>query len=119
MKDYSKFEILDKKILEETKEVVGEKFNIIINYYVNDGEKYVSQIEEGIKSEEHQSILESAHTIKSSSRQVGAIRTAELAAEIESMSNSKESVEDIKVLFEQLNMSFNEVAEELKNIVKG
>ncbi len=76
-------DVLDKAIIAAAKDAMKDKFSMIVDYYIEDGESYVEQILAGVKEESAQAIVAPAHTLKSSSREMGALRVADLADALE------------------------------------
>jgi histidine phosphotransfer protein HptB len=62
---------------------LGANFVRILGYFLEDGEKAVSRIEEAMHSRDIAAIVLPAHTMKSEARQFGAEPLADLAEQIE------------------------------------
>lgn len=75
---------IDLAALSETQKLVGERIGTITQYFLEDGARYVHDIEQAIT---HAATLEpliiSAHSLKSSARQFGMITLSDLARRIE------------------------------------
>ncbi len=84
--------VLDTEILEDIKKTMASKFDEIVNYYLEDAGEYVFSIKEGYDDNSAAAIIHPAHTLKSSSSQMGAMKLSEIARKIEE--TSRESKED-------------------------
>ena len=111
--------ILNEKIIEESKSLMGENFIIMMQYFLEDVSADIHNIKDGISEQDSKKIRTSAHTIKSSSKLVGAENMSEVAVKIEQMaidiSNGKiTDFTNIASLFSQLQQAFTDVEPELK-----
>lgn len=75
--------MLDQTAFETAKQMMQQKFEKIIGYYLEDTQSYIQAIKEGLDLQDAEMIVPAAHTIKSSSRQIGAFALANYAATIE------------------------------------
>lgn len=76
-------DIIDEVIFSEAKAMMQQKFQRIIGYYLEDTQSYIETIIQGVSSRDASLIIPAAHTIKSSSRQLGAIKLSEKSALLE------------------------------------
>lgn len=76
-------ELLDINIFDDAKAMMQHKFSRIIGYFFEDTQTYLDSIEKGITQKDASLIIPAAHTIKSSSRQLGAVQLSALAAALE------------------------------------
>lgn len=68
----------------ETRGLVGDRIDMIANYFLEDGERYVSEIEKALQEGTGpQKFVAPAHTLKSSARQFGLNRLSDLSRQIE------------------------------------
>jgi HPt (histidine-containing phosphotransfer) domain-containing protein len=67
------------------------KFSKMIEYYLEDSLGYVSQILEALANDKPDQVVPAAHTLKSSSRQMGGMRLASIAKDFEAI--ARESLE--------------------------
>ena len=78
--------ILDESVLEELRaSVQGDRSFVVelINAYVADGATHVAEVEAAAADADAESLVRPAHTLKSSSATVGALRLAALARDLE------------------------------------
>src|ERR1700712_2966165 len=75
--------MIDTQAFDEAKAMMQNKFQKVIGYYLEDADNYIETIQEGLENQDAEIIIPAAHTIKSSSRQIGAFFLADYAAIIE------------------------------------
>jgi len=110
-------EIINISIMNEAKELMGDRFVTMVEYFIEDSEGYLAEIEAGIKAKDEQALIPPSHTVKSSAKQIGAERVSEVAKNIESFCREFDKsdpssflkLEDLAwQLKEELSMSNNE-----------
>ncbi len=104
---YEDITILDEPALNEVKESMGEKFPTMVSFFLEDTAKYVNQIKDGLNNNDIKEVIKGSHTIKSSSKQMGAFRISAIAEEIETKGRyidekNEGTIEDIKELMPSL-----------------
>ena len=75
--------VLDAKVLQELRDVVEEDFPGIIRGFVAHAPTLMRELDEGLEANDVGRLVRPAHSLKSSSASVGAMRVAELAKTIE------------------------------------
>ena len=75
--------LLDTTAVEEARAMFKAKFPTMAGYYFEDAEGYVANIRDAVAAGNVQAIVTPAHTLKSSSRQMGATGVSDVAKEIE------------------------------------
>lgn len=108
--------ILDADIFNEAKSVMKTKFPTMVQYFLEDSETYILSIREGVLSESSEKIVSPAHTLKSSSKQLGAMRVSEIAKAMEALAREqldagKNDVTHFVELLAQLDAAFAETKE--------
>ena len=93
---------LDPQAFEIAKETLQQKFEKIIGYYLEDIQSYIGSIREGLEVHSLEMIIPAAHTIKSSSRQLGAFALANYAANIEEKARSQISGKEDFIKIEEI-----------------
>ena len=83
--------ILDMEAIEEARAVMKDKFPTMVEYFMEDTEMYINSIKEGVANVSIEKIVSPAHTLKSSSRQMGATRVSEISKEIEALAREQSS----------------------------
>jgi HPt (histidine-containing phosphotransfer) domain-containing protein len=75
--------LLDTSVMQETKAVMRDKFPKMVEYFLEDANTYINSIVQGVAERKLEAIIPPAHTAKSSSRQMGAMRMSVIAKAIE------------------------------------
>ena len=75
--------ILDRDIMEDARNILKDKFDYMIECYIEDVENYIDEIVTAMNRHDIESLIRPAHTIKSTSKRMGAICLSEIAREIE------------------------------------
>lgn len=75
--------VIDHSILQETRSIMKAKFPKMLQFYIEDCLLYVEKIEDGVKRNSIDAVIYPAHTLKSSSNQMGALRLSAIAKDIE------------------------------------
>jgi signal transduction histidine kinase/CheY-like chemotaxis protein/HPt (histidine-containing phosphotransfer) domain-containing protein len=84
----------------------------VVNAYLSSSTQLAAQIRDSLVAEDPKSMAAAAHTLKSSSAQVGAMKASYLAKEIESRGRSG-SVDEARELVDELSRELGSVHEEL------
>ena len=84
-------EILDLAAVNVAKEMMKEKFPTMLEYFVEDSETYIASVRDSIAANSAEKIVSPAHTVKSSSRQMGATKMADIAKELEALARDQYS----------------------------
>ncbi len=105
----------DNSVFSSVCEVMGERFSSLEESYIKNTEKYISDIESFMKLNDLDNIKKLAHPLKSSSASLGFSSISEVAAQIESLSNSGGDFNVIKELIHRLPSEFDKVKEFLAN----
>ena len=90
---------------------MGDRFPVMIKYFLEDLQMYMEEIARGLKEQNTQVIVSSAHTIKSSAKQLGVDRVSDIAKQIESL--CREMIDTNKQEF----LSLEELNSKLRNEV--
>lgn len=88
----------------------------LITIYQDSSLQYMSQIRNGVISNDLKKIASVAHTLKSSSQSLGAIRFSMLCVEIEKIGNGIESELQMQGIFKLLEEEYSKVVTELAKI---
>ncbi len=83
--------ILDMTAIAEAKATMKAKFPTMVQYFLEDAETYIGNVREGISLVSAEKIVSPAHTLKSSSRQMGAMRMSDIAKEMEALAREQSS----------------------------
>ncbi len=96
---------IDADIFTNAQEMLGDKLGTVIAYFLEDAESYLARIEEAIAKSDPNGIVLPAHTLKSSSKQLGILTLADVAARMEvnaRMQLAGEQTEDSSLLLQQM-----------------
>lgn len=75
--------ILDNNLLEEAKALLKDKFDFLLGCYIDDVEAYIREIQDAVTNRDIEGVVRPAHTIKSTSKRMGALRLSDIAKNIE------------------------------------
>lgn len=75
--------ILDEDLLDEARDVMKGKFEFMLTCFIEDVEMYLQDIHTAVANRDIAGIVRPAHTIKSSSKRLGALSLSEKAKNIE------------------------------------
>lgn len=114
--------ILDMIAFNEAKATMKAKFPTMVQYFIEDTETYIGAIREGIAVGIAEKIVSPAHTLKSSSRQMGAIHMSEIAKEMEALAREQSGAGESQMppfsaLLARLEAAFAETRDALRRQV--
>lgn len=72
-------------------DILGDKLSAILTCYLEDAEGYIERLAESVATRDMEAAITPAHTLKSSSRQLGVTTLAELAAQAEMVARQESS----------------------------
>lgn len=75
--------IIDPSTIAEAKETMHAKFPKMVEYFFEDAETYIEAIRKAVATANIEKIVSPSHTLKSSARQMGALRLSDIARSIE------------------------------------
>lgn len=94
--------LVDEAVLDEARNLIKAKFPLVVSYYLEDMERYIADVGEGIRANDLPRIVGAAHTVKSSSHQLGAMRMALLGKHIEAMARTMQEQNAGSASFDRL-----------------
>lgn len=110
-------ELVDHDLLEDSKLQLGDSFQTIVNYFFEDAVGYLNEIRNAIANNKPINAVAAAHTIKSSSLIIGAVRVSSLAREIEQvardLASQNQSAAPLQELYNNLEAAIMETKKEL------
>ena len=110
----TQYPLIDQQVLAALKELMEEEFPALINSYIEDAPKLLADILSSSKEADREILVRAAHTLKSSSNNLGAIKLAMIAETIEKQSqDNKLSV--AATLIPSLQAALDETIEALAN----
>ena len=105
--------IIDAPTLSALKELMEEEFPTLINSYLEDTPKLMDDIRSAAKVANIEVLVRAAHTLKSSSNNIGAIQLATIAATIEKIGQENQ-LSQAAALIPSLEIALNQVIKTLK-----
>ena len=113
----AQYPLIDQQVLAALKELMEEEFPALINSYIEDAPKLLADILSSSKEADREILVRAAHTLKSSSNNLGAIKLAMIAETIEKQSQDhKLSV--AATLIPSLRAALDETIEALANLAR-
>ena len=110
----TQYPLIDQQVLAALKELMEEEFPALINSYIEDAPKLLADILSSSKEADREILVRAAHTLKSSSNNLGATKLAMIAEAIEKQSqDNKLSV--AATLIPSLQAALDETIEALAN----
>jgi len=111
-------EVLDMEAVEDAKDAMKGKFATMVQFYLEDTVAFVEQIEAAVSANETDKIVSPAHTLKSSSAQLGAMQVSDIAQELEAAAREGAGGgNDIASLTQRLRAAFEAVEPKFKEIL--
>ncbi|MEK6746081.1 MAG: response regulator [Pseudomonadota bacterium] len=93
---------LDERIFSDFAELMGENLSLILTSHLDVAEGYVKAIQKELSAGDFKAMASAAHPLKSSSQQIGAMKVAEIAKEVEHLAGMEApDVTRLKTLAEQ------------------
>lgn len=112
---------IDPSTLDSLLKLVGgdkTSFNDLIRSFLDETPPLLNQIHEALKVKDKDLLRRSAHTLKSSSRDFGAVRLSELCQKLEVLGKTG-NLEEAMELVTQVETEYESVEEALKKIIAG
>ena len=88
---------LDEVILEDLRDVMEDEYATLIETYVNDSIARLQSIKGAVESGVADKIRETAHTLKCSSSNIGAVHLSELCKKLEDMGRNDQTEGENKI----------------------
>jgi len=108
--------LIDPEVLVTLKSLTEESFIPVLESYIIMASRAVSLIGQALKESDIETLKREAHSLKSSSRQVGAMEIGDLSAQIEDLCR-QESYGDIQALYPVFTQSCERVAVYLQDYI--
>ena len=113
---------IDLSVLESICEMAGEEASLLVEEmvtsYLDDTEIRLQAIASAIKTANAESIFQAAHSMKSSSANLGAVNLAQLCEELERLGKDK-TIEGTESLLSNAESEFQQVGQELKEFLRS
>lgn len=108
--------VLDNSIVDDLREFMGSDYQSLIRIYLEDSPKLLQQIQMALSNQDATALIGPAHTLKSSSANLGAMRLSKLAALFEKNARSGSLVVPNQEVT-KLNEEFNQVINALNKLL--
>jgi PAS domain S-box-containing protein len=111
--------LIDEHALAEAKSILKNKFDDVMVCYIDDVLGYIQQMEHALAQQDAEGIVRPAHTIKSTSMRMGAMRVANLACDLETQARqaaNANSMDEGRMKFgiEKISAAFDETRKRLQ-----
>ncbi|UDF05738.1 Hpt domain-containing protein [Asticcacaulis sp. AND118] len=106
-------QLLDPHAVDEARALFKHKFPTMAGYYFEDSEGYIANIRDAVAARDVSQIVTPAHTLKSSSRQMGAALVSGLAKDIEATARAQveagtADMNDFTTMLSRLEQAFSD-----------
>ncbi|MDH3661992.1 MAG: response regulator, partial [Alphaproteobacteria bacterium] len=113
---------IDQASLDDMRDVMGDQFKVILEYYLDDAANYLKEIRGGWQASDGKAIAAAAHPLKSSSRELGVFELSDIAKCIEENARQADGddskIPSIGPLVDQLDACFDKARSELQAILE-
>jgi signal transduction histidine kinase/DNA-binding response OmpR family regulator len=110
---------LDRAVLEQLRQLFDGDLSEVIAAYLSDAPAQIDSMESAIASIDYTALGRAAHSLRSSSRSVGAHGVAAAATSIEAQARAHGALEEIRVLVTQLRAAYDAAAPALQAAGEG
>jgi HPt (histidine-containing phosphotransfer) domain-containing protein len=121
MEDLNNIAVINEESVTNLKAIMEDSFPTVIQYFLEDTQGYINNIGAAIDDSNLEEISKHAHTIKSSSLQVGADKVSKLSANIEIIAKTETdkqaAIATIKPIFQALEENFIEATDKYKDLL--
>ena len=105
------------EIFEEVHALMGDKFKFLITSYRKDSKKLLELVKQGIEKNDSTLLFESAHTLKSSSRHIGALNLSKVSEDMEKYGKAQ-NLDAAKNTLNTLENEFLKLMKSLDHLLK-
>jgi CheY-like chemotaxis protein/HPt (histidine-containing phosphotransfer) domain-containing protein len=109
-------EAVDKSVLENLRSLMGDDFIELLSAYKEDTEEFTKSLRDACDREDYAALQVPAHSMKSSSANIGAAYLSALAKKLEEQVRS-ESIKDVEQQVAEIEQEFARVVGELDEII--
>lgn len=101
-------DLLDLSVLKELEADIGDAAKEIVKVYIDNANQLFIEIRDAVQTQDHDTVQRLAHSLKSSSANVGAILLSSLAKDVEfavrdgKLNNLDDKIKDLAEQFEQV-----------------
>jgi HPt (histidine-containing phosphotransfer) domain-containing protein len=108
---------LDADVVRDLLEVMGDEFTDLVRMYLEDTPKSIALLEKAASSADNPGLIAPAHSLKSTSANLGALGLSELAKRLEHGARAGELGNEASILVAELARTFTRVHAELQTLL--
>jgi len=108
---------LDADVVRDLLEVMGDEFTDLVRVYLEDTPKSIALLEKAAEADDNQGLIAPAHSLKSTSANLGALSLSELAKRLEHGARSSDLGNEAPMLVAELARTFARVHAELQALL--
>jgi len=105
-------ELLDKTVISELREIMGDEYEFLIQTFVDDAQRKLTSLQKSIVEEDWEQTFRTAHSLKGSCRNVGALQLATCLEKLEKNARHLR-LEEIPILYEVAVSLFQQTSRQL------
>ncbi|HEY9666528.1 MAG TPA: PAS domain S-box protein [Coleofasciculaceae cyanobacterium] len=111
--------VLDPKIIKSLRQIAGERLSQIINDYLEDAAQLLQTIRDAVAAEDAQALRQTAHSLRSSSANLGATELSKLSKELEMIGRSgttthaENGIRQVEAEYEKVKVALQQVIEQI------
>ena len=110
-------DLLDREVLSELRQVMGSDYRSVIYTYLQHATQLLTDMKHKADEGDLLSVLKAAHSFKSSSKNVGAVKLGEKARVLEENLRSEKPV-NVKQVVQEIVVAYDEVAKAFQDLVR-
>ena len=107
--------LLDRQMLEELREIMEDEFSVLMETFLSESAKQYAAINEALQQEDTDSLRRSAHSLKGSCGNIGAMGLQQQCAELEYAARDARMAE-LPVLVQQVGSDLSVVCDEVSQL---
>lgn len=104
---------LEPAIINELKEIMGEDLNFLLEAYLTDSQENISQLHEAVDDACCEDVRQYAHSLKGSSRNVGATEVANYCEQLENAAKQGD-LSNGSVLLDSIASAFSDIKQTIQ-----
>jgi HPt (histidine-containing phosphotransfer) domain-containing protein len=109
--------VLDADVVHDLLEVMGDEFTDLVRVYLEDTPKSIALLEKAAATADNQGLIAPAHSLKSTSANLGALGLSELAKRLEHGARTGDLGNEAPMLVAELARTFTRVHSELQSLL--
>ena len=109
-------DVLDSAIISELQEIMGEDLEMLLSTYIEDTQQKIEELKSQISEKDADNIRRTAHSIKGSSKNVGAMGLADWCQQMESSARD-DNLQDVEMQLTNIETSFKEACDAIQSLI--